>query len=299
MNSINPLLLGTAGDASGKQELRFFATDSTKLVQEAVNKHGTSVTASAALGRTLMAAGLLAQILSKQSGERISLRVEGGGSIGHIMAEATRSSDGLATLRGYVQHPNAELPPRDSDGKLDVGGLVGLNGEFSVTRLRSSEGEPYISSVPLVSGEIGQDAARYLLESEQIPSAVLLGVFMDNSGVAMAGGVIVQAMPEASEAVLSQLETNLSTLPHLTTLLKEEGLLAALSKIFAGLNFQINSQEQLLWRCRCSATKALDSLRFFSPTEFDEMILAGGQEVVCHWCNTHYKVLPAEIKTLK
>ena len=285
------LLQGTAANAT----LRIFACDTTALVAEARARHGTSWTATAALGRSLTAAILLAQVLTKRDQERITLRIQGDGPLGWIVCEG--SKDGKA--RGYVRHPQAELPSRTSDGKLDVSGLVGTNGELAVTRLLENS-EPYSGSVELVSGEIGEDVAMYLASSEQINSVVMLGVHIDAQGVTHAGGILLQTMPGVTEETLHQLEVNLRQLPQLTTMMRTNGLLGAIERLLDGLGFEAHSKTLTLeFKCYCSREKALDSLRFFSESERAEMIADGGQETVCHWCSTKYQITPDEIRALE
>jgi molecular chaperone Hsp33 len=285
------LIAGHAADLT----LRIFAADTTKLVATARASHNLSATATAALGRSLTAALLLTQVLSKHDEDRVTLRIQGDGAIGHILAEGGR--DG--TARGYVKYPDADLPPRASDGKLDVGGLVGKNGDFAVMRLLENT-EPYTGSVPLVSGEIADDLAAYLLQSEQIPSAVLLGVHLDPSGVTQAGGILIQAMPNVTDHVLSQLEQNIANLGQLTTAMKNGGLLNAVHNVLSGLSLELREEALALeWKCRCSTQRSIASLVYFSKTERQEMIHAGGQEVICHWCGTKYQINPEQIRDLE
>lgn len=278
------LIRGTAA----QDTLRVVAVESTALVGEARQRHGASLTATAALGRAMSASLLLSQLLTKDEPGRVNLRVQGGGPVGWIVAEGSR--DG--TARGYARNPEAELPPRDTDGKLDVGALVGTDGELAVTRLLDN-GEPYTGSVPLASGEIAQDVATYLLRSEQIPSAVLLGVHLDAGGVTSAGGVIVQAMPGASEATLALLEANVAKFGALTTHLRAAGLLGALDRLLDGLHLKLEADSlPVSFACRCSRSRAVDALAFFDAAEREDMISQGGQEVVCHWCGERYLVMP-------
>ena len=275
--------------------LRVFAADTTQLVASARASHDLSATATAALGRSLTGALLLSQVLSKRDTDRVTLRIQGDGAIGYIVAEGGR--DGAA--RGYVKYPEADLPPRVSDGKLDVGGLVGKNGEFAVMRLLENT-EPYTGSVPLVSGEIADDLAAYLLQSEQIPSAVLLGVHLDLSGVTQAGGILIQAMPNVPDHVLNRLEQNIAGLGQLTTAMRNGGLLNAVQNVLNGLNLELHEDALALeWKCRCSIERSIASLVYFSKTERQEMIEAGGQEVICHWCGTKYQISPAQIRGLE
>jgi molecular chaperone Hsp33 len=287
---VNYLLSGTAANTT----LRVFAVQTTDLVQTAKTKHELSATATAALGRSLSGALLLAQVLSKRDQDRVTLRIQGDGALGYIVAEGGR--DGAA--RGYVKYPQADLPPRATDGKLDVGALVGKNGEFAVMRLLENS-EPYTGSVPLASGEIADDLAAYLWQSEQIPSAVLLGVHLDSSGVTQAGGVLVQAMPGVQDSTLARLEQNVAALGQLTIAMRQFGLLGAVEQVLEGLGLELQPETlPLEYKCRCSLERSLASLVYFSPSERQEMIEAGGQEVVCHWCGTKYQITPEEIASL-
>ena len=278
------------------------AAETTDIVEEARRRHGLSPTATAALGRAMTGALLLAQLLLKTPKERITLRVEGTGPLGGLVVEA----DAFGHVRGYVKNPRAEVPLRE-DGKLNVGELVGA-GALRVDRSLPS-GEVYTSTVPLVSGEIAEDLAHDLWQSEQIPSAVLLGVRVKGEGeVEVAGGVAVQVMPGAKEEVLGRLEANLKDLPGLTPLLRERGLEGALEALLAGLGFERTDLRALgyfqneipaRFRCRCNREKALEALVFFTPEEREEMIVKeGGAEVVCHWCGEVYRFSPEEVRSL-
>ena len=282
------LVIGTAAGGT----LRVIAADTTSIVEEARTRHRASPTAAAALGRSLTGAALLAQVLGKDGEARVTLRIQGGGPAGWIVAEGSRDGQ----VRGYLRSPEADLPPRDSDGKLDVGGLVGRDGDLAVTRLLENA-EPYTGSVELVSGEIAEDVAAYLMRSEQIPSAVLLGVLVDAGGVRHAGGVLVQAMPGATDATLERLEANVRSLGQFTTALRHEGLLGAVARLTGGLDFRPHEQAQALeFRCRCSEQRALDALAYFGPEEREDMVRQGGQEVVCHWCGQRYQITPEQIR---
>lgn len=188
------LLRGTAAGNT----LRLVGMDSGRVVEDARLRHHLSKTATAALGRTLTASALLAVVLGKKVDSRVTVRVEGGGPVGWIVAEGSASGQ----VRGYVREPGADLPLRESDGKLDVSGIVGNTGELAVTRLLDN-GEPYTGSIELVSGEIAEDISSYLGVSEQIPNAVLLGVYEEGGRVAHAGGLLIQAMPGVSDETLA------------------------------------------------------------------------------------------------
>ena len=284
------LLRGTAANNT----LRLVGMDSTAVVEEARIRHDLSKTATAALGRTLTASVLLATVLGKRSDSRVTVRVDGNGPLGWIVAEG--SVDGR--VRGYVRHPEADLPLRQSDGKLDVSGVVGQEGELAVTRLLDN-GEPYTGSVDLVSGEIAEDISTYLGVSEQIPNAVLLGVYEEGGRVYRAGGLLIQAMPGVTDETLVKLEANIRHMGMLTDNLRVGGLLHAMTRATEGLDLRLAPGAQpARFECRCSRQRALDSLRFFSAEDRQEMMQAGGQEILCHWCNEKYHLTPDEIAAL-
>ena len=284
------ILRGTAAGGT----LRLVGIEASHVVEEARLRHNLSKTATAALGRTLAASALLAVVLGKRTDSRVTVRVDGGGPVGWIVAEG--STDGR--LRGYVRHPDADLPLRESDGKLDVRGIVGVDGELAVTRLLEN-GEPYTGSVRLRSGEIAEDVSLYLGSSEQIPNAVLLGVYEEGGRVAHAGGLLIQAMPGVSDETLARLEANIAGLGMLTDQLRDGGLLGAMQGAAEGLDLQLATEAQpARFSCRCSRERAADSLKFFGAQERQEMIDAGGQDVLCHWCGETYRLSPAEIAAL-
>lgn len=281
------LLRGVAADGT----VRVIAADTTDLVAEAIGRHETAATAGAALGRTLTASLLLSHVLLKDPRDRVTVKLNGGGPLGGLIADA--GLDG--TVRGYVKHPDVELPLR-ADGKLDVGGAVGRDGDLEIVRSHAPYGDPYASSVPLVSGEVAEDVATYLARSEQIASAVLLGVsFAEASAgtpaarrVRRAGGVILQALPGAEDAALAVLEANVRAFGQLTDAMHEHSLLHAMEELTWGLGLELLTEEALplAFRCRCSDEKALAAIAYFTPEERAEMIAEeGGAQVVCHWCN--------------
>lgn len=290
------LLRGIAAGGS----IRVVAADTTDLVRDATLRHDTSRTAGAALGRTLGAALLLGHVLLKDHRDRVTLRLDGGGPLGGVIAEA--GLDG--TVRGYLRHPSAELAPRP-DGKLDVGGAIGRHGSIEVIRSHAPYGDPYASSVDLVSGEVAEDVAGFLLGSEQIASAVLLGVAFEPSSevrVRAAGGIVLQALPGAEDAALTLLEANVRAFGQLTDRLSHGSLIEAMEELCWGLGLEVLTPDALplAFRCRCSDEKALEALAYFSPAERREMIERdGGAEVVCHWCNEARWIEPHRIAALR
>src|SRR5215207_8137503 len=209
MASPDLLVKATAADNT----IRALVAVTTALAEEARVRHQTAPTASAALGRTLTASLLLGSMLKED--EKLSLQFMGRGPLRGIFAEA----NGQGEVRGFVYHPRTHLPLKR--GKLNVGGAVG-EGTLTVIRSQSWNKEPYRSILPLVSGEIGSDIAHYLLNSEQIPSAVSLGVFVaPTESVVAAGGFILQVMPGASAETIAQLETCVARTKPVSQLVRE------------------------------------------------------------------------------
>jgi len=292
------LIRGLAAEGN----LRVLAALTTDIAEEARNRHNLSATATAALGRAMTGAVLLTYLLSKTPKERITLQFQGDGPLGGPVVEA--APDGF--VRGYVKNSRAH-PPFRPDGKLNVGAAVG-QGELKVDRLLSNE-ELYQSSIELATGEIAEDIARYLWQSEQIPSAVLLGVWVHTQGeVHMSGGVAIQVLPGCPDEVVRKLEINLAGRTSITDLLLNRGLEGAIETLMEGLDYDPtdltavgfrDGHIPVHFRCRCTRDRALNALVYFSPDERQEMIEQdGGAEVLCHWCGDKYQITPEEIRSL-
>ncbi|MCA9836767.1 MAG: Hsp33 family molecular chaperone HslO [Trueperaceae bacterium] len=282
------LLRGMAANGS----IRVIATDTSSLVEEARQRHNSSATATAALGRALSGSLLLSHVLLKNHQDRLTVRFRGDGPLGGIITDA--GLDG--GVRGYVHNPKVDLAPRE-DGKLDVGTALG-QGDIEVIRSHAPYGDPYSSSVHLVSGEIAEDFAMFLAQSEQIGSAVLLGVYLEGNEVKRAGGVLLQALPNAEESALTLLEANIRAFGQLTDAMSRMSLLEVLEELCWGMGFELLTDDALPVRfeCRCSEAKAIDALAYFSPEERQNMIAEdGGAEVVCHWCNEKRWLEPDQI----
>lgn len=262
-------------------------------VQRANAIHHCSPTAVAALGRTLCAASLLGDLLKEDDGT-LTIRVNGGGGLGSVIAV----SDSGGNVRGMVSNPAFDLPLR-ADGKLDVGGAVGKNGMLTVSRdigLR----EPYVGSTELVSGEIAEDLAAYLAESEQIAAACGLGVLVDTDrSVKAAGGFIVQLMPGAPEELIAALEDNVFYMDQLTTILDEDGVETVIEQVMKGLDPQIVERHPMEYRCYCSRERVRDALAHCGVDALREMIASKEDTVAsCQFCDAEYVFAPAELEAL-
>ncbi len=241
---MDKLINGTAADRT----IRFIAAITTEITTEAMRRHQTSPTVSAALGRVMTGTLLLGASLKEF--DRLTVKIECDGAVKGITAEA--STDG--NVRGYVKNPHAELPPNDN-GKFDVSGIIG-KGMFYVIRESGFDiglhREPYIGSVPIVSGEVAEDFAYYLAKSEQIPSAVLLGVLLQNTEpfVKASGGVMVQIMPGANEHIITMIEDTIAHAPHITSVISEGATAEDLIKLTLGeIDFKILEEKEVKFEC--------------------------------------------------
>ena len=273
--------------------VKMSAIDAKGTVQRAKDIHHLTPTTAAALGRTLCGTSILGNLLKEKDGA-LTMRIDGGGPIGGIVAV----SDSEGYVRGYVGNPNLNLPLK-ADGKLDVGGAVGTDGMLTVSRDIGLK-EPYIGSVELVSGEIGDDLSSYMLSSEQIPSACGLGVLIDTDlSVKAAGGFIVQLMPGAPEEYIDILENNIFLMDQLTTILAEDGLEEVFSQVLKGLEYHIVDENEVGYRCYCSRERVSDALVSIGSGAIEEMINDGKNiDVVCQFCDNVYSFSPSDLKLL-
>lgn len=287
---MDTIIRATAADG----QIKMAVITARESVERARQIHRLSPTACAALGRTLCAASLLGQAMKEEEAS-LTIRVNGGGPIGSVVAV----SDHLGNMRGYVENPGVELPLRP-DGKLNVGGAVGKDGMFTVSRdigLR----EPYIGSVELVSGEIAEDLTSYLLSSEQVPSACALGVLVDTDrSIRAAGGFIVQLMPGADEEIIAKLEDNIFLMDQLTTILDEDGTGAIFAQVLKGFDYHLVGEYPVAYRCPCSRERVEQALTVINRRELDEIVAAGKDITVsCQFCDRVYAFTPQEIAALK
>lgn len=267
--------------------IRAVGVITTRLTEEARQRHKLSWVASAALGRT-MAAGLLLASSMKTPESRINIRIEGSGPLGGLLVDA--GLDG--TVRGYVDNPTIELPP-NKIGKLDVGKAVGNQGYLYVVR-DVGYGYPYSSTVELISGEIGDDITHYLVTSEQTPSALVLGVFVDAAGVKAAGGLLLQVMPKAAidEELVQTLESRIASLSGFTPLLRSNQTLPEIfQQLLGDLGLNILPERQIVrFHCGCSLEKVLGALKMFGINELKDMIEKdNGAEAICEFCGEVYQ----------
>ena len=233
----------------------FYGVDSTNIVAEAERIHKTSAVTSAALGRLLTAASMMG-ITLKSEQDSLTLRLNGGGPAGTVLAVA----DGAGCVKGYVQNPVVELPLR-GDGKLDVGGAVGKDGTLSVVRDLGLK-EPYVGQIPLVSGEVAEDITAYYATSEQTPTVCALGVLVNpDLSIQCAGGYMIQLLPGATEQEITMLEQNVAKAPSVTKLL-QQGMdpKAIMELVLQGFDPQVLDEYDVSYKCDCSRQRVELSL---------------------------------------
>lgn len=279
-----------AGDGS----IRAFAATTRNLVEHARRVHGTSPVATAALGRLLTAGGMMGAMM-KGEDDLLTIQIACDGPIGGLCVTA----DSSANVKGYVNNGNIIMPPNYL-GKLDVGAAIN-QGTLTVIKDLGLK-EPYSGQVPLTTGEIGDDLTYYFAYSEQVPSAVGLGVLMNRDNtVAQAGGFILQLMPFADEKVIDRLEENVNAITSVTDLLEqgmtpEEILDYALTGI-GGLT--ITDRIPTRFHCNCSRERVSKALITMGKKELRDMIRDGKDvELKCHFCNSAYVFTPAQLEEL-
>jgi molecular chaperone Hsp33 len=298
-------------------QIRCMAAVTTNLVAEACRRHRTFPTASAALGRTLTGALLLGA--GVKGLEKLTVHFDCEGPIGDIVAQA----DAHGNVRGYVSNPQADAIAMNEHGKLDVRAVV-RGGQLYVTRDAGFEiglmKEPYRGMVPIVSGEIGEDVAYYLAKSEQVNSAVSLGVLMivdgaeakgsgtastaefslDSLRVAAAGGFIVQMMPGANDGLAAHLERNISQAAYATDMVRD-GLspIGMLQAVLGDLELAVLEEKQPRFLCQCSHERALLIMSALGRKEVADMLETDkGAELICHFCNQVYQISAGELSDL-
>ena len=278
---------------AANDQIRAFAAVTTQMVETAREHHNTSPVATAALGRLLTAGAMMGSMMKGEK-DVLTLQIKAGGPLQGI----TVTADSQGNVKGYVGNPDVCIPA-NSKGKLDVAGAVGP-GFLNVIKDMGLK-EPYSGQVMLQTCEIAEDLTYYFATSEQVPSAVGLGVLMNkNNTVRQAGGFIVQLMPFAEEEVISRLEQNVQKINSVTSLLEEghtpESLL---EQVLEGFDMQINEKTDTRFHCNCTRERVEKALISIGRKELNEMIQEGKPiEMNCHFCNTNYTFTVEEMKEI-
>ncbi len=264
------------------------------LVERARTIHTLLPMATAALGRALMGASMMGDMLKEEKGA-VTLQIKGGGPLGTVLAV----SDHQGNVRGYVQNPHVDLMEK-YPGKLDVGAAVGQDGTLTVIKDLGMK-EPYVGSIGLFSGEIADDLAMYFVESEQIPTACALGVLVGtDQSVTAAGGYLIQLLPGAGEETITRIEEGVKRLgpvsPALERGLDGEGLLRA---VLEGTQLEILEKHPVEYRCYCSRDRVTRALISMGRGELASLIEEQGQaELTCQFCDKVYRYTKEELEEL-
>lgn len=279
---------------SADEFVKATAIVSTGIVERARNIHKTTPTATAALGRVLTAASMMGNMQKIENGA-LTLQIKGGGVLGTLLA----TSDAVGNVRGYVQNPAVSLLEKYA-GKLDVGAAVGTDGMLTVIRDLQMK-EPYIGSVELISGEIGDDVTAYFAQSEQIPTACALGVLVDTDcSVKVAGGYLLQLLPGAPEEVISRLEAGIQAAGAVTPMLAE-GLTPEeiLRRVMDGFAPEMLERTPVEYRCYCSHERVERTLITIGKRDLQEIVDEGKPITIeCQFCDTVYTFTPEEVTAI-
>lgn len=275
-----------------REGIRMSVAVTTDTVETASVRHDLWPVATAALGRTMTGAILL--VSDFKNHENVSLRLDGDGPLGVVHVDAFADN----TVRGYVDHPHTDVPLVRA-GKLNVGAAVGHNGEVKVTRFTQLT-QDYTSASPIQSGEVAEDLAYYLFTSEQVPSTISLGVLVDTDmKTIVAGGFIVQAMPDATDEALAQVEQNISDLGPITEYLKDhpnaEGLV---ERILFGMDINEVFESPVEFKCTCSRDRFAEILMTLNKADQKAILEDATTELVCHYCNEKYHFDSQELEAI-
>lgn len=265
--------------------IRAVITTTTAAVATAREKHELSFTATAALGRAMTSGLLLAQLMTRQG--QVAVKFQGNGPLGRVLVDAQPNG----RVRGYVDNPQVELP-LNSLGNFDVGSAIGSSGYLHVM-VDHGFGRPYSSTVELASGEVGEDVNRYLVNSDQTGSIVVVGVHLSKTGVEAAGGLIIQLLPDHTEETICKIENNITTFGTFTFLMRRGmGLEEILKRILTGFEVRtLTDVEPVEFYCKCSKERFLEALKILPKREILSMAEEDGKaEGRCHFCNEFYYV---------
>lgn len=275
-------------------KFRAYAVNATQLVEKTHEIHDTWSASSAALGRTLIGTCLLATA-GLQGKAGMTVKIKGNGPVGFIIADGTAHG----TVKGYMGNPHVSLPSK-KEGKIDVAGAVGNQGVLSVTKVAPGDKPPYTGEVNLVSGELGEDFTYYLAQSEQIPSAVGLSVFVQpDESIQVAGGFLVQVLPGASDEKISQLESKIKDMPLVSEMLRDGDMPEDILKRMFGDELKILETMPVAYRCDCSKERFAHALATVAKKDLKKLIEEDHHaEAVCQFCGKKYEFNEAELQQI-
>jgi molecular chaperone Hsp33 len=264
-------------------QVRAYAARTTETVGEAQRRHYTWPTASAALGRSMTASVMLGAMMKGK--EKLTIKINGGGPLGTILVDANAHGE----VRGYVSNPQTHFDLNDQ-GKLDVRRAVGTEGTLSVSKDIGLL-QPYVGQVPIVSGELGEDFTNYIVNSEQTPSSVGVGVIVNpDNTIQASGGFIIQLLPGTEEEVIVSIEERLKEIPTISKMVRD-GMTPEeiLEKVLGEGNVNFLDSMPVQFQCQCSRERISNAIQSLGSEEIKDMIETDGQaEAQCHFCNENY-----------
>lgn len=275
------------------KSVRVMAIDATKMVQDLRDEHNLSNLATAALGRVAIVAAMIASTL-KDEDNRLTIQIKGDGPLGNIVVCA----DQRLNVKGYVSNPQVELP-LNSEGKLDVGKGVGI-GTLTVIKDIGLK-DPYVGTIELLTGEIGDDFAYYFNVSEQTPSVVSVGVLIGKDGnVQSAGGYIIQPLPDCEDEVIDKLESVNIKLPSMTSLMSEgQTIDDIVVNATADKNIETVYENEAVINCDCSLKRIQNTIIALGKEEAMKIFEENGKlELSCNFCNKKYEFAKEAIEEL-
>ncbi|MGY3778682.1 Hsp33 family molecular chaperone HslO [Isobaculum melis] len=275
-------------------QIRAYAVCATETVSEAQRRHDTWSASSAALGRTMVGTVLLGATL--KGDDKMTVKVEGNGPVGPIIVDG----NGKGTTKGYITNTKVSLPPNEL-GKIDVKGAVGTEGSLTVIKDLGLK-DTFSGTVPLISGELGEDFTYYMANSEQVPSAIGLSVLVDtDDSIKAAGGFMIQVMPDATNETITLLEEKIAEMPLVSSLLDDgESPEQILARIMGEDNVKVLEKMPIKFECDCSKERFATAIIALGADEIQSMIDEDhGAEAECHFCGKHYHYSEADLEELK
>ena len=275
-------------------QIRAFAITSRNIVETARQHHNTSPVATAALGR-LLTGGAMMGVMMKGDNDILTLMMKGDGPINGV----TVTADSHGNVKGYVGNSKIDLPIRESDGKIDVGGAVGKQGMLYIIK-DLGIGKPYVGMTPIVSGEIAEDFTNYFATSEQTPTVIALGVLVDKNGIKSAGGYKLSLMPDAGEDEISKIEEQIKNIEPVSKMLDENKTLEEIARAVTGdENLQILDRITPKFECNCSREKCEKGLIAIGKKELEDIIKEEEKiQIECNFCDTKYEFTREELQEI-
>ncbi|SFF03803.1 Hsp33 family molecular chaperone HslO [Alteribacillus iranensis] len=276
-----------------EDKVRAYAVQTTNMIDEAVHRHQAWPTAAAALGRAMTAGSMMGSML--KGDDKLTIKIEGGGPMGPIIVDTNSSGN----TRGYAHNMQVHFD-LNQHGKLDVARAVGTNGALSVVKDLGLK-EHFTGSVPIISGELGEDFTYYFVTSEQVPSSVGLGVLVNpDNTIKAAGGFIIQLLPGADDELVNQLENQIENMPPVSKLIEKGKTPEEMLQVIFGEEIKFIDKFPVAFSCHCSEERISNALISLGSEELQDMIVEdGGAETQCHFCNEIYQFNAEDLERLK